>query len=154
MCWRSKKMNKCISDGKVKVFKVCTLKNDGKLYGYFYKDFQYELNTKYKQDITFAMSCLLKGCFIHYGYDGFHSYSKDVCKAKLSRPQDLWPSWIKVVNVYKNSNHQEIADYVGEYNFNFVIVEGYLPKGTTYYVNDKGEIISDSIILTNTITKP
>ena len=144
MCWESKKLKQLVSDGKVKVFKVCHI-DDGYLCGFYYHGFKYELNTEY----TARINMIDHSPFMYYGYEGFHSYSKDECHTKIYYQSEV--DALQVVGVYNNDSTRVIDGYTGYYKNDFAIVEGYLPEGTIYYVNEFGEIISDKIVLTTII---
>ena len=151
MCWTAKELNKCVSDGNVYIFKVCKI-IDGKICGFYYQEFKYTLYKKYTTQIFFQKNFgynRLNGFSWQefYGYNGFHSYSK------TNRKIAACAACLDCLGVYYNDDIQRFDVYNGHYNKDFVIVEGYLPKGTIYYENEYGEIISDSIVLTNIIEK-
>lgn len=131
MCWKSKEFKPLVSDGNVKIKKVCLLYN-GNIHGYYYHNFIYELNKEYQTNV----SLLLDTDNFYSGSVGFHSY--------LYKEVSLIP------------NRYTLDAYLGTYfitayskTSDVVIVEGYIPKGATYYINENKEIISDRIVLTN-----
>lgn len=136
MCWASKTLTMHISDGKVKVFKVCTLNNNGEISGYYYKWFKYVLNQEYQTNINIHSTIYSIENQTHIGNEGFHSYSAKECLLETNN---------EGFDVYNKKTNFLITGY-NSYT-NIVVVEGYLPKGTTYYINQDGEIISDRIIL-------
>jgi len=124
-------MNKQISDGHVKVFKICNYISDRKkivITGYFYRLFEYKLRRKYKTQLG------IDYLFYNRVFEGFHSYSPDICHAENEVLH-------KVIRLKDNT-------VIGVYGRESVVVEGYIPKGGIYYVNEQGEIVSDSIVLT------
>jgi len=144
MCWVSKECKPLVSDGNVKVIKICGQKANSLLFGYFRTLFSYHLNLTYKTEVK-----IHKPYFANefYGREGFHCYSADKC---------TWKSDVKN-RVIKIGTYSDTLTYFASYpidyaNFsNVVIAEGYIPKGTVYYINMDGEIISNSIVLTKII---
>lgn len=131
MCWIADKMNKQISDGHVKVLKICNYyirdRKKRVITGYFYPLFEYKLRRKYKTQL--GINYLYNSVF-----EGFHSYSPDICHAENEVLH-------KVIRLKDNT-------IIGVYGRDSVVVDGYIPKGGIYYVNEQGEIVSDSIVLT------
>ena len=151
MCWMSNKLKPLVSDGNVKIYKVCRNNIIPYLYyGYYYNSFCYKLQHVYKTQISIAKHIVLD-VGVYVGDEGFHSYSQKKCKWKLDNTTTIEPS----ILIYNDIFHLHyINDDSTEFIFGkVVLLEGYIPQGATYYENDEGEIISDSIILTNTITK-
>ena len=139
MCWISKNLTQQISDGNVKIFKMCMTKNY-KLCGYFYTNFEYILDEEYQTEINIGHNVELNR-FV--GNQGFHSYDATKCEVKKIIDRE-----VKLCVTRCAFKPYTVVKYLAD----AVLVEGYLPKGTTYYVNADGEIISDKIILTE-ITK-
>lgn len=146
MCWSSNELNPLISDGNVKVIKVCKIIN-GKICGYFFQNFQYELGKEYQSEIYIFPQNGVKSYY--FGSTGLHSYSADKC----------------TIGIYTNclgSYHFQarchalqncIVHTFGEATCNCAVFEGYIPKGKTYYINRVGEIISESIVLTKKLNQ-
>lgn len=99
-----------------------------------YTKFSYELGKIYKMSGIHPI--YVKGqCQIH---EGFHSYNSrelqlyrefwGIIVAKGSLKQDRYPAWMNVF-------------------------EGFIPKGSHYYLNMCGELVSDGICITNKKTK-
>lgn len=135
MCWTSKNLIQHISDGNVKVFKICVLFG-GAIRGYYYRKFEYELNKEYQTEINISSKIYSLTDETHIGNEGFHSYSEKECFVDTNR---------EGFEVYNKKNNFFITVYHS--GIKIIVVEGYLPKGTTYYINHDGEIISDRIIL-------
>ena len=142
MCWISKECKPLVSDGHVKVIKICGQKENSRLCGYFRASFCYILNFTYKTEVNikyFANE--------YYGDIGFHCYSADKC---------AWKTDLKH-RVIKIGTDIDTFSYFGVYPIdyadfsNVAIVEGYIPKGTVYYINEDGEIISNGIVLTKVL---
>lgn len=132
MCWcaiSQEDMQMKTADTPIKVFKVCRkdLYNKQRVFAY-YMEFQYKEGETYKLP-TSAMFEIQTW----YRYDGFHSYSQDV-KVSFYRGEYL----------AVRSQNMGFIDYL-QLNQNLVIVECTIPKGTHYYMNQRGEIVSDQI---------
>lgn len=138
MCWISDKAEPLISDGNVRVFKICRLK-DGFIHSYYYGGV-YELDKEYETKINISPNGNGEK---YFGREGFHSYSSNDCYA-IATVGGLQVFKIRTGLTYDLF----ITDYIGTYITGVVVVEGYLPKGATYYINNQKEIISNKIILT------
>lgn len=144
MCWQSNTAKKHISDGKVKVFKVCIINPKDEIRSYYFSAFKYELDKQYKQDIVLYMKDDLgmknrANQPKYLGFKGFHSYL-DGC------------ALIKEKNLLFVRPTPKSRLSIGLYDMDtycLAIVEGYIPEGVAYYINRHKEIISESIVLTN-----
>jgi len=145
MCWTSNKLQPLISDGNVKVRKVCKIDN-GKIYSYFFQNFQYELGKEYQSEIYISIRKGKQNYY--YGYTGFHSYSADNCSIGIYTN-------FHGVSRFRVRCHtlQNCVLHTFEDTCNCAVFEGYIPKGKKYYVNTVGEIISESIVLTKKLNK-
>lgn len=158
MCWTKNASSLpptlLVSDGTVKIFKVCK-KRQGNLCGYYYTSFNYILDQEYQTTIDLSYDEESKE---YIGNQGFHSYDASKCKVKTLEWGGIFGRvksvHMDVLRLFSNSI-EYIANYVlkdnsfrDEYAY---LVEGYLPKGTQYYVNECGEIISDKIVLSKII---
>lgn len=77
------------------------------------------------------------------GFEGYHSYSKKLKpiiteECIYIRKKYLWGSRKQVIELYPNQRCIKIAEFC-------------IPKGSPYVINEKGEIISDTIIFKNII---
>ena len=159
MCWASKKANKKVADKNIPIFKVCsrTTKKDIVLPIYRQHDgnftyFVYKLGIIYKDHN--ALSDIRKvdeGFFsIGYHYDlgyyeinrAYHSYSLETVNIKFCTDEGVLRIMHGETKLDTFWDRDEGTPY-------FVIVEGYIPKGSEYYLNENGEYVSDAICLTN-----
>ena len=149
MCWESNKLKKLVSDGTVKIFKICkTTSKYNIVNSYYHEDFGYMLNTEYHTKINIQS---MWDYPLFRGYNGFHSYLKTKCKTeryfnyiRIFIPS-VWPKY----DAYKDISTKKIIEtYSALFCGSTVVVEGYIPKGATYYINENYEIISDGIVLT------
>ena len=142
MCWQSQELKEKRSNGKVKVFKICYFKKD-QIKAYFFYDFSYKLNEIYQTNVRINKKYdEFYDYFVYIGTQGFHSYSADYCNVT----KNIWTFVVK-----PNTNGDRVESYPVPRNETLVVVEGYIPKDGVYYENEKGEIISDKIILTEII---
>lgn len=153
MCWISEKLEPLVSDGNVKVFKICGETNDSCLCGFFRYSFKYVLNKTFKTKIIIDKNF---STVTYIGNEGFHSYSQKHCMWML-RNSPYTTYRISYIDVYTKFNSERLIGSYAANTFNdfgsTILVEGYIPKGGLYYINEIGEIISDSIVLTNIIEK-
>jgi len=145
MCWQSTNINLQVSDGNVKVTKICRLVNKTKIVGCYFTNFQYELNEKYTQKMH--ITCKANQ---YFGNEGFHSYSTDKCKVDISKGTKLNYTY-KCIRVHSPKQNWVASYYTrltGKPKPTLAVVNGYIPKGMKYSINENGEIISEGIILT------
>lgn len=131
MCWTSNKAELKIAEEDIKVFKLCIFIRSIISY---YNGFTYELNKVYKlgEDIVPSFSTFNLEYEIS---EGFHSYAND-CQISKRR-------WHYIVT----SPTDKALDCYGKDDL--VLVRGYIPKGSHYYLNAYGEYVSDAICLTS-----
>jgi len=136
MCWESIHTPiLSIAEERVPIFKIT---HKGLIS--YYQNFQYELNKEYSMKLespiieSYNSSTSLIHCRI---FKGFHSYSPQKIK--------IFPTYINEFMVIVNHTVLEVYD-----NDTTIKVDGYLPIGTKYYINELGEIVSDKIVLTKT----
>lgn len=152
MCWTSKfSPHKQTARENVPIFKI------GWFYGIivksYFQHFSYELNHKHIMETKLEpkLKIITKKSFkvvngetkivdtgkvigTEISIDkGFHSYSIN-CACK---------KWCDSIIV--SLTGCEVANYSKQAS----IIEGYIPEGAHYYENEKGEIVSDQIVLTN-----
>jgi hypothetical protein len=134
MCWTIYKFPKRKKAKKdVPIFKILGKHQRA----FFYPEFKYTLGKKYKTtkmknylSILYEYYILKHGVTIH---KAFHSYSGNL---KL----DITESDATIH--LKNDRFEIYHDYEQP-----VVAYGVIPKGATYYVNEKGEIVSNEIVL-------
>lgn len=143
-----------VSDGTVKIFKVCKMRF-GNLCGYWYTSFNYILGQEYQTALEVSYNKTHKK---YIGNQGFHSYDASKCKVNPTEIGDILGRVTRVnleVVIRFNNSLYNITNYLLKDNLfkdaSAYLIEGYLPKGTQYYVNEYGEIISDKIVLSKII---
>lgn len=147
MCWISKELKPLTSDGTVHVIKVCRIIN-GKLYGYWQDKFKYELNKPFwTNNVHIVFDPEYK---IYSGNKGFHSYDATKC---IVKQHNIIDTTLEVL-CRGDFDDKSLANYLLESykeKFGACLVEGCIPNGAAYYVNEYGEIISEAIELTRII---
>lgn len=145
MCWLSDEYKAPnIADEDIIVYKVMLLRE-----GYrnelasFYYGKRYVIGKEYIEETETVEPVYL----YHYSINkGFHSYSLEKTTEK------------ECYNHCQIWSGTTLLDYVNlgidvHYGETLVAVKCIIPKGSTYYENDLGEIVSDRIIITDKIFK-
>jgi hypothetical protein len=131
MCWISNEtpvLKK--AEEPIPVFKILYENMDS-----VYMTFRYHLHTKYHQKLEIPRITISK-CYI---YEGIHSYDAET-SIIIDYPSD---SNFFVITTKKNDLYLDTFSK-GPY----IQVMGVIPEGAEYYRNEWGEIVSNSIILT------
>ena len=140
MCWIGDNIKK-IAEEDIKCKKIIDHHIPSDTYYAFYHEFfEYELGKVYEQKVTPQV-------LEDYGDDdefarineGFHCYSMDI---KMTRT--LGGS-ITVENT-KYNTHTMFPFHINN-NFRTVVVQCTIPKGTEYYENNFGEIVTSKLIV-------
>ena len=142
MCWIGTKTDKKIADRDIPVSKIVYKKNN-EFYS-VYHHFKYELNKVYKTDLT-CCDCWANSEYVTISI-GFHCW-----KANTNIPT--------LTNTYYiiSSNWTGNCKYIGLISINakilpecydIAIIEGIIPKGSIYYINDMDDIVSESVMFT------
>lgn len=136
MCWRTKQnifLRPIKTKGDIPIFKICRyIRNEDYILS-FHQDFLYNLNKVYTLETPYIdLNWTTTTASI---YEGFHSYITD-CKLYDNLVGHLYVMGIN-------------AERIGCYPKSQVVkVFGYIPKGSTYYINENGECVSNLICLT------
>ena len=143
MCWESKSFNPQIAERDIPIFKVCRMDEIEQNYveSVFFRRY-YELGKVYTNDSSFTSTEEGTGEYKFLVRKAFHSYHPDIELAIKNESEGIF-RFERHLTLYYNNN------YTFRYTTlsNRVIVEGYIPKGTRYCLNEDGEYISDSICL-------
>lgn len=141
MCWKTNQnifLQSIKTKGNIPIFKVCRYIHDEKYVLSFHQDFLYNLNKVYTledSNVTLVIPTVDWTTTVASIHKGFHSYITD-CKL-----YDNLVGHIYVMGIN--------AEHIGCYDKSHAVkVFGYIPKGSTYYINEKGECVSNSIYLT------
>lgn len=132
MCWVSVKTPVLMkAEEPIPVFKVL-LRNMESVYMHF----RYHLHTRYYQKLEAPRNMISRYCI----FEGIHSYDAETTFIK-KHPED---SNFFVVATRKDDLYLDTFSITGLY----VQLMGVIPEGAIYYRNEWGEIVSNSIILT------
>ena len=138
MCYKAftkKAKTKQVAEKDIKVYKIC-VNTDHMVVSYFQKYIYVPLEITHEIPITFVEEFGL-----NYVTDGYHSYKN--CK------------WYPHLSKYRYlSAVIEGTFKTYYYKSSVVIAEFIIPKGTIYYENTNGEIVSNQIMFTGIIHKP
>ena len=115
----------------------------------------YEIGKRYEQDIMQITTYDTFGDADKLVIEkGLHSFSKSV-KWKISKLYNIRAFTANTVSVYCVSNMLIPAFKFNQAtisgNFELKLVECIIPKGTKYYRNNKGDIVSEALIVTGKI---
>lgn len=146
MCWRSDKVEyqkKKIADEDIEVFKI--VQNIcGDYFSSIYQGFRYDIGNEYEQEMetgnvintSITSEEYISQILIHRG---LHSYSsKDVGINPAGKNME----YLCITSIRKNHVIDSflIEEYANMYKLNCII-----PKGSEYYENELGEIVSNKI---------
>lgn len=140
MCWICpiEQFQERVTSKDIRVFKIVKIINN-KIVS-LYQDYIYKLgesNPIEKRMYVLPFNDTRK--IIH----GYHSYSYD----KISINFDSSHSCFNI----SNSSTQELLDWVIANDDFYYVAECIIPKGVKYYLNPKGEYVSESIIISSII---
>ena len=100
----------------------------------YYYGFTYKLHKTYSEKLGAIHDLRTELYAIN---EGIHSYHNTLTKISTSKYGD---KWVNDFNGYILDNYCRLG--------NVVKVQGYIPKGSKYYLNENGEYISEQIVLT------
>ena len=130
MCWIGNK-GPIILDKDISVFKIVVNKGVD-IYSY-YQSFLYQLNKLYTEELDVRKA---NGSIIIN--KGFHSYST---KCSIGKIGDRYITVRSMSDYYDDEIYYELLDIT-------LIQLCIIPSGSTVYINQSGEVVSDKIILT------
>ena len=137
-----------VADEDIRVYKVMEQMPGSRTFDSLYYHKSYEVGQVYKtviKPIYNNIECLYRTRI----ENGFHSYDRS--KTEIKDDSISWHINVK--------NREDISIDILWYSNsllkyrNIVAVECIIPKGSKYYENDFGEIVSDQIIITDNILK-
>lgn len=155
MCWIGKRSDKKVAKTNIGVQKVLMMRD--KDVDRFLSPYRYEVytaNEEKKHTIVVSDNIVdeLKEDLIRIDI-GLHSYSRE-CKIEKTqrRQQNTTMNFLIVYpKNYKNKLFGGTHTYFDSIVYSLrrmpVMVKAIIPKGTTYYENDNGEIVSEKLIV-------
>ncbi len=141
MCWVTKKQCELkIAEGDIPVIKI--MREDLRS---VYECFLYELGKKYTTELGPVLESLCIGApqeDFYVIHKGFHSYSVG-CIISTEIVSDSFLACAKKFTTVEYN--RELLDFLPD----VIEVNCIIPKGSKYYVNERGEYVSDSIEIIN-----
>ena len=142
MCWISEVLKAENSgESKIPIIKVLRMYTDSKKLAAYYRATPYVLNKEYNSSILPR--------FVHTCFEideGLHCYS-DSCKF-ASFETGIHIFLLKYSSTATYTDGKRI-DFDGIRPYKVVVVEGFIPPNTRFYINEIGEIVTQGLILTN-----
>jgi len=140
MCWRAFKAEKKVAQKDFNVYKVLMRKGKDSLLISPFRHFPYCLGKEYKTKIH------VKEAIFHYEKDtidkGLHCYSEECMVKNVYNSIAVGNPYGQTLECYSN----ELASPV--------VIKCTIPKGTAYYENGNGEIVTEKYILNKEVHKP
>lgn len=116
-----------------------------------YFNFVYSLNTIYRhnQDLRVNENSDIRGKLFYEIHEGFYSYSTNIAYETYTRKNGY--GRIKVYYYKDNSFHNLLDSYLltSMNSHQLCMASCIIPKGSTYFLNELGEYVSDSIKMLN-----
>jgi len=139
MCWVGLIHDKKIAKKDITVYKVLYRfgRKNKIYYAPFRDDYHYKMGYHYTID---KLGMKRDGMYAVIN-EGYHCYSLN---AYANTQRDG-----KILNIYSSNNDRPcmLHCYVGKLACKTIIFKCTIPKGSTYYINKKGEIVTDNLIL-------
>lgn len=150
MCWATKKKKNSkpkVSDGNVKCRKLCFKRTSGDDDGIisWYEGFRYDVGSTYRTE----MQCPDKLSGLGECYtirEGFHSYEENCLLSLTENKHDMLK---RIDFTYEGRISWTTWAYPDRMP---VILECHIPEGSTYYENEWGEMVSESITVDSIAT--
>ena len=138
MCWIGDYKNLKKTEKDIPVFKILYRKGETTTLFSVYQVFPYVLHKKVTSEVEVDSWINANICRIA---KAIHSYSSELVHAKLIVPNRAYIYYLNDIN--------HLDAWLDDFSTDgsFVRVNGIIPKGSTYAINNKGEYVSDSIIL-------
>ena len=141
MCWMTTfPLVESVAENPIKVYKVAWKNVGGETYSLF-NHFNYKIGKRYgvHRLSPARVSSLLQHFDGYVIYSGFHSYSMDMTFI------DIVEDDIRIKS--HDALHTNLATSVIDGELGKCILICTIPEGSKYYINEYGEIVSDSIIV-------
>lgn len=153
MCWYcTGEIRKKTARKNIPVFKVMNDQSKNQdirnIVTSIYQKFEYVLGKQYELPEIDVKSNTHRGMKTFSIYEGFHSYNQDKCRYEFANDRTFYIK--SSLSSTQNPYNFRLID-----RFSFLVpvcvVNGYIPKGSTYYENKDGEIVSNRIVLENVV---
>lgn len=141
MCWISEKLEPLSSEEKVPIYKILRSYYSNILEAYF-RGNVYALNKEYEEELGITREGIFKH---HYIDEGIHCYS-DSCKFERGLGGIIVSINDKAFRYYAEGQISFSSVY-----YKAILVKGYIPPHSVYYVNEQQEIVTSKIVLTDVL---
>lgn len=154
MCWFTYDKGRTIgivAKNDIEVYKVMVMKplEDEELFYSAYRDFPYKKGVLYKLGSQIKINILEEDSITYYRiFRGFHSYNSQ--STLLCKEHDNIMESLAVYSI----NKEKVDSYLENDGITSRILKKVLcviPKGSVYFENEFGEIVSDKIIIKNVL---
>ena len=153
MCWYTNKKELSvpqIAEQDIPIIKVLAKRDDG---SYFspHRNAEYELNKEYSVDkiqINYTKGFLCDNWMIS---KGLHCYNVDVVDKNRCRHYGMLYTDKNVDEFLIQFTNRRVS-YIDVMGGICVLCNGYIPKGTSYYINECGEIVTTKYVITEELS--
>lgn len=144
MCWTSEVL-KAENSGEstIPIIKVLRMYDDSKELAAYYRATPYVLYKEYNSPI---LPRFIDSCFEIN--EGLHCYSNSCRFVNFETGIHVFPP--KNVCIVTYTDGKRIG-FDGIYSYKAVVVKGYIPSNTRFYINEIGEIVTNKLILTDVL---
>ena len=150
MCWKTNKLELATAktaNKPIKAFKVCRKTEDENISASYYRTCLYEVNETYGVDMEIPET---NDCFLYGVHKGIHSYNPDNVIIRVTHdysayniPSDLTLYYLDLIEIFSENNIR--LDYFVTIKESLTRMECTIPEGATYYENEFGELVSNTI---------
>lgn len=136
MCWVSDKLKIKIAKKDIPVWKIVYIDENSyktECYAIYHRDYYY-----LKGNVRHSCMHFINNFNFISGYEGFHSYSKTL-KPIITK------EYIRIIKKYLFGLRKEVIESWPNKKC-IKLAKFYIPKGSNYAIDKKGEIISDVIV--------
>lgn len=142
MCWISKTFNPLHSKENIPIYKVLRVNNHNILEAYF-RGTIYVLNEEFRESLGYYFDPFVSRHMID---KGIHCYS-DSCKFERKEGGIFVSTPTHDYDRFYMEGRISITDL----HYRVVVVKGYIPSDTEYYINDNQEIVTTKLVLTDVL---
>lgn len=149
MCWYGKLLSKQVAKDDIHCKKIIAYNSKDKFYFPYYIRYgeikRYEIGKTYTSNLEIinVRTSVPNNCYIK---DGLHCYSWDV--TVLANKNKFCDSVLAVIDKKGGRDYYWFEKPQPGYP---ILVDCIIPKGATYYKNDRGEIVTDTLKLVKII---
>lgn len=145
MCWIGKVGNKKIADRDILVYKILT-KCGNTISAPYFNAFTYKLGSEYSLDkkIDATQYKFPSGVIYIYIHEGFHCFNE---KCIVKRMETSSGHFVSVTTNNEDFYGKNLLRLAGTPQNEVIVVKCIIKKGTEYYENKAGEIVTEKLYL-------